>query len=451
MRDKTLEEILQHFEDRLKVVKASTVAFEMNTFCGAESKSVPYPTAKYPPNLHVTRSLHFVQMKKRVEHLAREEDVDYPTPLEKEHQLQVLNMLVEQNETEAFFSLLIQWITAARPFCVYQLRPADIVFSGRPTSVLFRKGKGVTMRRSPYTVHTTAGYFSLPLQEFVENRMSESSLFDTEYAPLCDVIRTAMRTQEITYEMRSRRRGALCCMAEQGATLKTLRMFSGHMSNTTLLRYLGWGMSHGKGRKQAAKAARCLLKRENRLRRLRGQPKICFDWKVCALPSKKSGVTSEQMAWPLHAKDISLLSPRLYEDINSPIFQYLWDERRYASIHTCVPCTFPESTLSSEDIQVLCDRGIAEEIPLGEIPVGCVGIVFCVPECSKTRRRLVHDTLTPNVDPSVEFTPIKKLMKRVNHFKFAVMFDFPVSIISSAFRQRYESILRSASGKSIFV
>jgi hypothetical protein len=44
------------------------------------------------------------------------------------------------------------------------------------------------------------------------------------------------------------------------------------------------------------------------------------------------------------------------------------------------------------------------------------------------RRRLVHDTLTPNVeistDPSVAFTSITELMSRVNQFSYAATFDF---------------------------
>jgi hypothetical protein len=259
MRDKTLEEVLQYFEDKLARVKATTVAVEMHSFCGAETKKVLYPSAMYPPSKMLTRTVQFVQMMKRVEHLAREEDVDYPTPLVREDFLLTLQDLIEQGEVEAFVFLLLQWITAARPYCVYQLRPVDIVFLRKGVSILFRKGKGVTMRQSPYTVHTSAAHFSSPLQEFVEAAVGETSLFSTDYATICEVVRGAMRKHDPTYEMRSPRRGALCCLAEAGESLKTLRMFSGHTSDRMILRYLGWGMSHGRGRKQATRAARSLF------------------------------------------------------------------------------------------------------------------------------------------------------------------------------------------------
>jgi hypothetical protein len=71
---------------------------------------------------------------------------------------------------------------------------------------------------------------------------------------------------------------------------------------------------------------------------------------------------------------------------------------------------------------------LISEISLEDIPIGCVGVVFCVAEESKQRRRLVHDTLTPNVeisaDPSVRFTPVSELRSRVNQFNYAATFDF---------------------------
>jgi hypothetical protein len=253
-QDASVEDVLVYFEERLKEVKPSTVANEMGTFMGAFAKQQLYGITTKE---RIDQSLEFKLMLKNVEHKAREDDVDYPTPLLKHHLLRVLQELMAAQEVEAFHFLVLQWATAARPFCVYQLRPQDVVFTDRGVSVLFRKGKGVTMRQSPYTVHTDVPYYADSLDEFL-SFTEENVIFLTPYEELCNVIRTSMRTCDSTYEMRSPRRGALCCMAEAGVDLKTLRTFSGHTSNRMILRYLGWGMSHGKAKKKAKKAAKHL-------------------------------------------------------------------------------------------------------------------------------------------------------------------------------------------------
>ena len=172
------------------------------------------------------------------------------------------------------------------------------------------------------------------------------------------------------------------------------------------------------------------LKRQNRLRRLRGEDITSFDhlWTSYAIPTKKSTLTQEQKAWPIHAKDLTPVSPSLIAELRDPIFSFLSDEKRYAELRNCSSCSFPSSKLSQEDVAVLKKRNIIEDISLDDIPTGCVGIVFSVAEESKTRRRLVHDTLTPNVeistDPSVAFTPIPALLNHVNHYSYGCTFDF---------------------------
>jgi len=195
-------------------------------------------------------------MLRKVHHLAREEEVCYPQPLKKKHLMRIVNILSAQEEWEAMVFLLLQWATAARPFCVYQLRPSNIVFGkDNRISVLFQKGKGVTMRQSPYTVHTQIPSYHELLMSFVESRMDSPTIFSTPYETLCVTIRTVMRHFDPLYEMRSPRRGSLCCMARKGVSLRTLRQFSGHTTNRMILRYLGWGMSHGRGIKKGEKAA----------------------------------------------------------------------------------------------------------------------------------------------------------------------------------------------------
>jgi len=143
-----------------------------------------------------------------------------------------------------------------------------------------------------------------------------------------------------------------------------------------------------------------------------------FRWKVYALPSKKNSVTASQRLWPLHAKDVHLIDDALFAEMGDDIFRFLWDEDKYEEVLSSPPCVFPESSLSADDIEVLIERGLISEIVYENIPQGCVGIVFCVAEEGKKRRRLVHDTLTPNVeikeDPSVAFTPIPVLQSHVN-------------------------------------
>jgi hypothetical protein len=135
------------------------------------------------------------------------------------------------------------------------------------------------------------------------------------------------------------------------------------------------------------------------------------------------------MLWPLHAKPVHLIDAALFAEIGDDLlFRFLWDENSYAELLASPPCTFPQSTLSEEDVNLLLANGLASEIALETIPTGCVGIVFCVAETSKCRRRLVHDTLTPNVeisvDPSVKFTAVSELQSRVNEYRFAATFDF---------------------------
>ena len=260
--DKEEEEILQYFEDRLREVKASTVANEMASFAGAESKKEAYKkydkTIEKINNKNVSRTKSYKMMMKKIQAMAREDDVHYPYPLKKKHLLKTLEHLLDHHEEEAMMFLLIQWVTAARPFCVYQLNPHNIVLKKERLSVLFKKGKGVTMRQSPYTVHTTAGGFTMMVKDYLLSLESDK-MFMTPYKEICTIVRTAMRQHSPLYEMRSPRRGALCHMAKRGVCLETLKNFSGHTSDRTLLRYLHWGMHHGIAQRLGKKAGVCLL------------------------------------------------------------------------------------------------------------------------------------------------------------------------------------------------
>jgi hypothetical protein len=254
-QEMTREQVLEYFELRLNEVKASTVASQMNSLCGAETKNTIYGVRMKEKN--ITKNKAFQEMQKYVQHLSREEDVDYPEPLKKKHLLRVLGDLSASEEWEALCFLLIQWATTARPNCVYLLRPDNLVFGKKNgLSVLFLKGKGVTMRQSPYTVHTQLPPSYTPLLiSFVENVMGSAQLFETPYETLTAIVRSAMRKYNPDYEMRSPRRGSLCCMARKGVSLSVLRQFSGHTTDRMILRYLGWGMSHGSGMKKGEKAA----------------------------------------------------------------------------------------------------------------------------------------------------------------------------------------------------
>jgi len=172
---------------------------------------------------------------------------------------QVKSTLKNEASILTFSAILLAWMTSARVGCILQLSKNDITWHpDNSLSVRFRKGKGVLLRGTAYTVHT--GQIPQDLQprlkRFMEDR--RSILFPPEYKG--DAVRLALRRTDPHLEQRSLRRGSLQALAAQkNMTDEVLLLFSGHSTTKTLRRYLNWGVLAAHTRRLMCPAGSLLL------------------------------------------------------------------------------------------------------------------------------------------------------------------------------------------------
>ena len=163
----------------------------------------------------------------------------------------VLAAMEQAPHEETAMTLLLMWLTAARPGCVLQLRARDLELqSDGALAVHFNAGKGVLFR-GPYTVHTAVPpQLRRPFAAYLRQQQMAGGLFHpaTEELPLCQrhaALLSAIRASDAELNLRAMRRGALQTMALAGESAATLMQFSGHTNERTLKRYLDWGRLFG--------------------------------------------------------------------------------------------------------------------------------------------------------------------------------------------------------------
>ena len=135
--------------------------------------------------------------------------------------------------------------------------------------------------------------------------------------------------------------------------------------------------------------------------------------------------------WPVHAPLIPVIPPVTVQELKDSqylsstdkgCFEYVDNADVYARCHT-FESDQQRSLLSMNDQLVLTDHGIFETAPKG---IGS-GYVFDVEEYVKQRRRLVHDTLTPNVmcdePPNPRFRLTRDLQSLLHKGSYAATID----------------------------
>jgi integrase len=166
----------------------------------------------------------------------------------------IFNALRNTPEMQTRVALLLMWLTAARPGDILQLKPEHVKLEVNGQLMMtIAAGKGVNFR-GVYSVPTLVPKDYIPeMRKYIAEMLRTKSelLFPgSDGLPLKDrmgAMLTALRTANSTLSLRSMRRGALQTMAKAEVPLETLRQFSGHKSNETLLRYLDFGRQHGAG------------------------------------------------------------------------------------------------------------------------------------------------------------------------------------------------------------
>lgn len=150
--------------------------------------------------------------------------------------------------------LILAWSHAARASNAMSLQPQW--FSADNTIITWKKAK-TTAKRGPYSTSSNYGEFT----EFVR---SEIAACTNRAAPMFNKddlsqVRSALRSLNKDFDLRSFRRGALQALATQGIPIATLMQFSGHTTERSLLRYLNWGQKYGEAYNRGTKAAKeCL-------------------------------------------------------------------------------------------------------------------------------------------------------------------------------------------------
>ena len=180
------------------------------------------------------------------------------------HILSIINKDKVSLAAKAF--LLVAWLHAAR---------ADNVMNLELSKVYLDKASGLFQilwddaktcpKIGPYsTPSAITPDLADTLLEWVSgrNQSSETHLFPKcikAKTAILNEVRTELKLQDPSFNLRSLRRGALITLAEAGVDLETILLFSGHTTVKMLLRYINQGLSSSKRSKQGADAARKAL------------------------------------------------------------------------------------------------------------------------------------------------------------------------------------------------
>jgi integrase len=164
-------------------------------------------------------------------------------------------------------AIMLTWLCAGRVGDATQLRPEDFTFSSicddtqfQRVSILVRRGKAAKLAQ-PHTIYSIvppawlteiqALFATVAPTEPMFTRASER-----EWSKLCAEITEALRTANPRFGQRALRRGALQTLAaDPTVDDATLRTFSGHTTDETLMRYLNWVLQSNRRTLLAQRAA----------------------------------------------------------------------------------------------------------------------------------------------------------------------------------------------------
>ena len=240
---------------RKKANKWSTTETRLGTALGALKRLNGLDPCRppYTGNHPDIREYAKVVTKKKLTEVPRT-----PLALKPATCLRAVRRLQREGRIPAAVLLAISWITTARVRCATKLCTANTRASSKHFTARFTDGKGVNMRGQAYTIHTTMGPWASMIRNYTKTRTDHTFLFEHPEKLLAQV-RVALHHCDRRLELRSPRRGALQTMSRQGTSTKVLMHFSGHASEKTLLRYLGWGWHLGAMAKRGRKASLALF------------------------------------------------------------------------------------------------------------------------------------------------------------------------------------------------
>ena len=178
---------------------------------------------------------------------------------------------VAADDNEVAVAIMLTWLCAGRVGDATQFHCEDIEFAPidqalrfQHVKILMRRGK-TAKQADPHTVYSVVPpEWKATMDLYMEKRGKQQTLFtratDRDWGKLSAAITAALRVAGEQFGQRALRRGALQTIAADPAVdLATLRTFSGHTNDATLLRYLNWGHESGKQAALAQTAARNLF------------------------------------------------------------------------------------------------------------------------------------------------------------------------------------------------
>jgi hypothetical protein len=166
----------------------------------------------------------------------------------------MMDKFILNKEHGAAFLLLVGWSHAARVGNVATLMKKNFEDADLE-SITWSKAK-TTARIGKYTTASSYGNYTQFLQDHMKDKKPTELLCSTYDL---DKLRTALKVEDNSHDLRSLRRGALQTLAKSGTDVPTLLHFSGHTSEKSLMRYLGWGAKFSKGIQNAKGAAKAAL------------------------------------------------------------------------------------------------------------------------------------------------------------------------------------------------
>lgn len=265
---------MEHLKEA-RDLKWSTINGYVGSLLGAWARLSQYHVREVPAldRYSLTSSSVFRDANRYLGKMSRQETVQFPRAITPDVMRQLLRRLRggEGRPPRSGLHALaaIMWFTACRPSDALQLDKSSVTLdtaSGR-MSVRFMKGKGVTLRKQPFTINTSlpVGQATLTHLSAWLRRQPEGPLFAHTTRASRDRWGVDLRTElrevdgpEAT--IRGCRRGSLQTLAANPSiTEADMLEFSNHADARTLRRYLSYGAAEEVAARTVAAAATLAL------------------------------------------------------------------------------------------------------------------------------------------------------------------------------------------------
>jgi len=231
--------------------RASTTRTTMGTILGAKRREDYYGirTSLGPPGTIVQDYMKAVTLQE----IDQLHTTTHPFPAQWNH---IRRAVRSTTRTDLQTYLLLMWFTVSRPGCITKQKKENIkIERGNQVRVLFTAGKGVRLRKRPYTIFTEVpGNMAQIIRKYLSER--EGELFQQQVQKDALIL---IRKIDSRLSLRSIRRGAAIQLAEKGTPIEIIREFTGHATNHMCERYLGWGWHLKVYQKKHKKFVRALV------------------------------------------------------------------------------------------------------------------------------------------------------------------------------------------------